>query len=165
MVRCFSVLVGPCALLLFSVPAFGQAGTGSGGDQKLIKMTEDLAAAFAGNDAATLDRVLTDDFVKTAASVNRAQPKSQFVGGLRSGRQKYLSYQLSNEKAQSYQASGVVTANADFNVVNGTNPPAENHEVITAIWIQQEGSWRCAAWISWKNLPANPPATAPATSN
>jgi hypothetical protein len=154
-------LAAAAALVLPSVAAFGQGAN----DQKLIKMTDDLAAAFASNDAATLDKVLTDDFVKTAASVNRAQPKTQFVGGLKSGRQKYLSYQLSGEKAQSYEASGVVTANADFNVINGSNPPAENHEVITAIWVQQQGSWRCAAWISWKNLPANPPAAAGAPSN
>jgi hypothetical protein len=149
------------ALTLSSFAAFGQGVN----DQKLIKMTDDLAAAFASNDAATLDKVLTDDFVKTAASVNRAQPKLQFVGGLRSGRQKYLSYQLSNEKAQAYEGSGVVTANADFSVVNGSNPPAENHEVITAIWVQQQATWRCAAWISWKNLPVAPPVPAPAPSN
>jgi ketosteroid isomerase-like protein len=148
------------ALLLSSFATFAQ----SANEQKLIKMTDDLAAAFASNDAATLDKVLTDDFVKTAASVNRAQPKAQFVGGLRSGRQKYLSYQLSNEKVQAYENSGVVTANADFNVINGSNPPAENHEVVTAIWVQQQGNWRCAAWISWKNLPAGPPP-APASSN
>jgi hypothetical protein len=164
MMRRLSVLAGGCALLFFSIPAFGQTGEAGGMDQKLIKMTDDLAVSFAGNDAAALDKVLTDDFVKTAASVNRAQPKAQFVGGLKSGRQKYLDYQLSNEKAQSYEASGVVTANADFHVVNGSNPPAENHEVVTAIWVLQQGTWRCAAWISWKNLPA-PPAAPPAPSN
>lgn len=152
----------PAALMLSSFAAFAQGGAN---EQKLVKMTDDLAAAFASNDAATLDKVLTDDFVKTAASVNRAQPKAQFVGGLKAGRQKYLSYQLSGEKAQAYEASGVVTANADFNVINGANPPAENHEVITAIWVQQQGTWRCAAWISWKNLPAGPPPPAAAPSN
>lgn len=149
------------ALVLSSIATFGQGAN----EQKLIKMTNDLAAAFAGNDAATLDKVLTDDFLKTAASVNRAQPKEQFLGGLRTGRQKYLSYHLSNEKVQAYEGSGVVTANADFNVINGASPPAENHEVVTAIWVQQQGTWRCAAWISWKNLPPNPPAAAPAPSN
>ena len=140
-------------LLLSSFAAFGQGAN----DQKLIKMSDDLAATFAANDAATLDKVLTDDFVKTAASVNRAQPKAQFVGGLKSGRQKYVDYKLSNEKVQSYEGSGVVTADADFHVINGSNPVAENHEVVTIIWVQQGGAWRCAAWISWKNLPANPP--------
>lgn len=145
------------ALLFLSFAAFGQGAANQMNDQKLIKMTDDLAAAFAANDAATLDKVLTDDFVKTAASVNRAQPKAQFVGGLKSGRQKYVDYKLSNEKVQAYEGSGVVTADAEFHVINGSNPVAENHEVVTAIWVQHGGAWRCAAWISWKNLPANPP--------
>jgi hypothetical protein len=138
------------ALLLSSFAAFGQGAN----DQKLIKMTDDLAASFAANDAATLDKVLTDDFVKTAASVNRAQPKAQFVGGLKAGRQKYVDYKLSNEKVQAYEGSGVVTADANFHVINGNNPVAENNEVVTVIWVQQGGTWKCAAWISWKNIPA-----------
>lgn len=152
----------PAALMALAFTALAQ---GSANEQKLIKMTDDLAAAFASNDAATLDKVLTDDFVKTAASVNRAQPKAQFVGGLKAGRQKYLSYQLSGEKAQAYETSGVVTANADFNVINGSNPAAENHEVVTAIWVQQQGAWRCAAWISWKNIPAGGPPAPASPSN
>ena len=152
----------PVAVVALACTTLAQ---GSANEQKLIKMTDDLAAAFAANDAATLDKVLTDDFVKTAASVNRAQPKAQFVGGLKAGRQKYLSYQLSGEKAQAYETSGLVTANADFNVINGTNPPAENHEVVTVIWVQQQGAWRCAAWISGKNIPAGGPAAPASPSN
>jgi|ERR1700722_10233296 hypothetical protein len=153
------LLVSVFALALVGVPSFGQ-GTGKVTDQMALKMMHDLTTSVINADIDTLNRVLTDDFTKTIATNGRIQPKADWVGGLKAGRQHYLAFDFTNEKAGVYDGSAIVSASVHFRVVNGTNPAADNYEVITTTWVQQGGMWKCASWVSYKDPAAlqNAPA-------
>ena len=152
------LLVSAFALLLISVPSFGQDASKLS-DQKAIKMTHDLSSSLVNADIDTLNRVLTDDFTKTAASAGRVQSKADWVGGLKAGKQHYISFEFTNEKVGVYDGSAIVSASVHFKVINGTNPAADNYEVVTTTWVQQGGMWRCASWVSYKD-PNGPVAPA-----
>ena len=79
-------LISAFAFLLVAVPSFGQQKMS---DQAFIKMTDDVTKALIANDVATLNRTLTDDVVKTAASAGRGQSKRS-MGGRHQGRQTAL---------------------------------------------------------------------------
>ena len=152
------LLVAACGLVLVSAPSFGQsAATNKDMELSLIKQTHDLTTSEINADMPTLDRIFTDDFTKTAASVARVAAKSEFLEGLKVGKQKYISFEFSNESAHVYDGSGIVTANIHFKVINGSNPVADNYEILTAVWVKQGGTWQCAAWITYRN--PNPPST------
>jgi hypothetical protein len=153
------LLVSIFALTLVAIPTFGQ-DAGKVNDQMALKMTHDLTTSVISADIDTLNRVLTDDFTKTAASNGRVQTKAEWVGGLKSGRQHYQLFEFSNEKVGVYDGSAIVTASVHFRVVNGTNPAADNYEVVTTTWVQQGGMWRCASWVSYKDPAVAQPAPA-----
>ena len=86
------------------------------------------------------------------------------MGGIRDGKQHcYKSFEFTNEKVGVYDGTAIVSAVMHFIVANGDRPPADNYEVLNAVWVQQGGTWKLAEWISWKdpNAPLRTPLQRP----
>jgi hypothetical protein len=114
------------------------------GDQQFIKMTEDLLAAEVREDAAAMDQVLTANYTHTHAA-GRIQSRAEFMADFVPGTHKYKAADISQMLVRSFGTSALVSGREHIHV---DGPNGDHYYTFTAFWVQDQGRWRVAAWVT-----------------
>lgn len=108
------------------------------------KMARELERALIAADTATLERVLTEDFLRTppgGADTN----KKQYIELIGSGRLKYIAFQNVEEKFRSYSDTVLINDVTDLGYRSGNGPERTMRLKLLWVWTRQNGQWRLAA--------------------
>ena len=107
------------------------------------KMARELERALLAADTAALEKLLTDDFVRTPPG-GRETNKSQYISQIGSGQLKYVSFQNVEEKFRSYHDTVLVNDVTDLHYRIGNGPEGVIRLKLLWVWVKQEGQWRVA---------------------
>src|SRR3954454_4219251 len=112
--------------------AFAQSGSA---DNDVRKAEEAWAAAVKASDAATLDKMLSDDLVYTH-STGSVDSKSDYLSKMKAGTQKYTDLQYSGMKVRTFNGTtGVV--NSQLRMIGATNgTPFDNTVYVIHVWVK-----------------------------
>lgn len=102
-----------------------------------------LRAALLKNDADALGKLLTDDFIRTPPTTPETT-KAEWLALIRSGEQKYLSFETKEAKYRAYGDTVVVNAVVRVSVRRGTADIDLNLRLLD-VWVKQDGRWLLAA--------------------
>ena len=138
-----------CVWMLVPGACFGQEAArpaiqDKGSDQQFIKMTEDLLAAEVREDTAAMDRVLTASYTHTHAA-GRIQSRAEFMADFAPGTHKYKGADIFEMLVRSYGTSALVSGREHIHV---DGPNGDHYYTFTAFWVQDQGKWRVAAWVT-----------------
>ncbi len=128
-------------LIIVMLPAaFGQ----------YITPPKDLAAAMEKHrkalltgDADALASILTDDFIRSPPGLPETT-KEQYVNGIRSRQQKYLSVEIKEEKYRVYGDTVLVNILQDVRTLR-SGQPVNGRTRALEVWVKQSGRWLLAA--------------------
>jgi ketosteroid isomerase-like protein len=127
-------------LLLLPASAVFAQSSGSADARKTI---DAFLAAVKNNDVAAAERFLADDLIYTH-STGVVETKSQYLAKLRSGDQKYSSFDLTNPVIRTYGNAAVL--NSQIRMQGATKGvPFDNNLFIMQVWAKQGGSWKLVA--------------------
>ena len=148
-IRLVLVVVFSCVLTLVPGLSFGQgAGAPSGAaklagalGQQLLKWNEEMLAAQVRGDIAALDQLLTDDYTRLHA-VGAVETKAEFLNGLKEPH--FLAIQTSDVTVRVYGSTAILVGHA---LVKRVGDP-DDHTTFMDVWVQQNGKWRVAAWVT-----------------
>lgn len=107
------------------------------------KMARELERALIAADTGTLEKILTDDFVRrppAGADTN----KREYLSLLSTGRLKYVAFQNIEEQFRSYPNTVLVEDVTDIRARGANGPERETRLKLTWIWVQLDGQWRLA---------------------
>ena len=107
------------------------------------KMARELERALIAADAAALDKMLTDDFVRTPPA-GRDTTKSEYISLVSSGQLKYIAFQNVEEKFRSYPNTVLVNDVTDLRYRGANGPEHGMRLKLIWVWVKQGGEWRCA---------------------
>lgn len=101
------------------------------------------AAAVKGGDLATLERMYTPGLIYAHAT-GKVEDKAQYIGRLKSGKQKYTDVIIESTKIVPYGDSAVSHSNVRT-IGTNDNGPFNDHVMMIHVWVKQGGEWRLAA--------------------
>lgn len=107
------------------------------------KMAGELERALIAADTGTLEKILTDDFLRRPPG-GRDTDKRAYLSLLSSGRLKYVSFKNIEEKFRSYPNTVLVDDVTDIRTRGGNGPERDTRLKLTWIWVQLDGQWRLA---------------------
>ena len=136
------------------VPA-GQSSDANS-DHEVLKLNADCNAAELRGDVQAISDCETSDFTHTHAS-GKVEPKAEYLKGIESGSHKFLTLDLSDVQVRSYGCAAIVNAHLHLRA-NNNGHLADVSDVLTTVWVKQQGKWREAAWIAHRVTaePASP---------
>jgi Domain of unknown function (DUF4440) len=110
------------------------------------ELEESRWTAMIGADIGRLDTLLSDRLSWTHAS-GHCEGKAAFLERIALGRVIYLSIERSDERRVHCNGAVVITGMAEMRVVvDGRECELRNR--YTNVWVDEDGSWRMAAWQS-----------------
>jgi ketosteroid isomerase-like protein len=132
-----------------AVQMFARADTPKSESREVLAAEHAGVKAFLDGEVATLDRVIADDYVEmiwepasgTVAAHWKTQTKQEWLDLVRSGREKYLSVELHNEKV--FLHGDVATVLAEYSqraTKDGKDYKETGSEIDT--WKRRDGSWQ-----------------------
>ena len=145
-----------CVLMLLPGASFGQEavrvaakdiGTKTAEkatDQQLMKMTQDLVAAEVREDQPAMEQVLTASYTHTHAA-GRLQSRVEFMADFKPGTHKYGGADIFDLLVRSYGTSALVSGGEHIHV---DGPNGDHYYKFTCFWVQDQGKWRVAAWVT-----------------
>jgi ketosteroid isomerase-like protein len=130
-------------ITLFSLIACCGAARGAGSEEEIRKAEKSWAAAVAAQDYKTLDRLLGDQLIY-AHSTGVVESKSEYLGKMKAGTQKYDSIEHESITIKPYGDTVVAHSNVRM---RGTSQgtPFDNRLMMMHVWVKQGGVWRLAA--------------------
>ena len=132
-----------CLWMFVPAACFGQgAAKYTGMEAQIVKMTEEVVAAEVREDAAAMGRFFTDNYTHTHA-VGRVETKAEFIAAFKPGTHKYVSADISEIRVRFFGASAIVSGQERIGV-----PDGDHYYLFSAFWIQEQGKWRMAAWVT-----------------
>jgi hypothetical protein len=169
--RSFSRCTAFCAFLLMRSLALGQGSTprpamNSVGAQKtslkeeIIRLTKEVNDAEVHSDSpeeeakriAVMDKLTTKDFTRTHAH-GYVQNKADELNALKT-RSRIGAVALSDLHVRIYGPCAIINGK---NRTNDLVHKEDSEYVFTAVWVQQQGKWLMATWVSTSPIPqANP---------
>jgi len=117
------------------------------------KMARELERALIAADTGTLERILTDDFLRRPPG-GPDTDKREYLSLLSSGRLKYVAFQNVEEKFRSYPNTVLVEDVTDIRARGANGPERETRLKLTWIWVQLDGQWRLAG-VQGSQAPAH----------
>lgn len=131
-------------LLSVAVPAICFAQTAAESPVDAVRKAESaLRVALLKNDAEALGKLLTDDFIRTPPTTPETT-KAQWLDLIRSGEQKYLTFEVKEAKYRAYGDTVIVNAVINVSVRRGTADIELNLRLLD-VWVKQNGRWLLAA--------------------
>ena len=127
-------------LTLFTVLRLAQAATT---EEDIRKAEKAWSAAVTATDFAALDRILGDQLIY-AHSTGAIESKSEYLGRLRSGAQKYDTIEHQSTTIRIYGDSAVAHSRARMAGKSNGNP-FDDRLMMMHFWVKQGGSWRLVA--------------------
>ena len=119
------------------------AGAPFGQDEELRQAEKNWAAAVVKGDQAALERILAPDLIY-AHSTGNIESKSEYLGKLKSGAQKYDAIDYQSTTVKTYGNAAVVHSKVRM---RGTNKdgPFDHQLMMLHLWVKQGNSWQLAA--------------------
>ncbi len=120
-----------------------QSTSGSADDQQLIGVEQQWAQAEKSGDAATVGRIEADNYVFTDPS-GKITGKQDDVNGLKSGKMKFQTFELSDLQPHVTGNTAVVTGRA---TVQGTDngKDVSGTYAFTDTFVKKDGQWQAVA--------------------
>jgi ketosteroid isomerase-like protein len=117
-------------------------GGKAGVEQALMQMERDWTEASLKKDAATLDKILADDWVGQGPT--GTQPKAQALAELKSGDSKLDSITLGDMKVRVFGDTAIVTGSDDEkSAYKGKD--TSGHWIWTDVFAKRQGHWQAVA--------------------
>lgn len=115
----------------------------AGAEEEIRAAEKDWAAAVVAQDFAEMEKIYHDDLVY-AHSTGIIETKAEYLGKLKSGKQKYTA--IDHEKTTVVPNGDSAVAHSIV-VMKGTNAsgPFDNKLMMMHVWFKQAGRWRLAA--------------------
>jgi uncharacterized protein (TIGR02246 family) len=141
------VLTAVCVVLCASVTLARATAASQTTDQtaekQIRELEEELRAAVVKGDAATFERVVTDDY--TTTNVNGlTRTKAQLIEDMRSGAAKTQSLTLDNIKVRVYGDAAVLTADRTAkSSLRGTDTSGRQRMI--RVLVKRQGRWQPVA--------------------
>ena len=143
-------------LLLFILPLFWSFATGFAAEpaDRILAVDEQRVQAMIRSDVQGLAKLLSDS-LSYGHSDGRVQSKQQLLSALASNRIQYLSYRYSERNVLMLGDARGLTGTAAIRV-SSQGAPLEFSIRFLAVYVQEDGAWRLAAYQSTQT-PASTP--------
>jgi ketosteroid isomerase-like protein len=144
-------LVVLCGLLVAgsTIKAEGAgASAASGVEKALIQMEKDWANAGITKDAATMERVIADDWVGVDYN-GKTLSKAEAIADLKSGASAAKSIELGQLKVRVYGNTAVVNG-SDTEKSTWKGKDSSGHYVWTDVFVERNGKWQAVSSTSVK---------------
>jgi ketosteroid isomerase-like protein len=122
----------------------GDTAKDKGIEEQIAKMTEEVVAAEVREDAAAMNRFFTENYTHTHAA-GKIQTKAEFIADFKPGTHKYKAADISEIRVRSFGTSALVSGHEHIAV---EGPNGDHHYSFVAFWVQDQGKWRIAAWVT-----------------
>jgi hypothetical protein len=93
-----------------------------------------------------LNVLLTDDYVHVHTN-GWVEPRADFLSDFDSGKRIYHSVDLRNVHVQSYDRAALIIGDAHV-ISTSSGENKDNINRFLAVWVQQQGAWRLAGWMT-----------------
>ncbi len=103
-----------------------------------------LEQALTHADMATLEKMVTDDFIRTPPG-GRDTNKKEWLGLVQSGRLQYVAFEDSEQRYRSYGDTVIVNAVSNIHARTSGGPERESKLKLIWVWVKQDGEWKLAA--------------------
>lgn len=107
------------------------------------KLARELERALIAADTGTLEKILTDDFLRRPPGGTDTN-KREYLSLLSTGRLKYVSFKNIEEKFRSYPNTVLLDDVTDIRARGANGPERDTRLKLTWIWIKLDGQWRLA---------------------
>jgi ketosteroid isomerase-like protein len=138
------------ALLLIALTstAFSQAPNGetsgySNAQQELIALSEQWNDALARKDAATLERILAEEYYISPPGETDKTVRSEWLKNAQE--MDWRDLRFHNFKVDIYGDTAIVTALLDFKVTTRRGIPISTNAQVIDVWVKRDGRWQVAA--------------------
>jgi uncharacterized protein (TIGR02246 family) len=112
-------------------------------EQALIKLEREWAEALVKADAATLERVMADDWSMTTWD-GKTQAKAQSIAEIKSGASKFEAASVDNIKVRVFGDAAVVTlTQTEKSQERGKD--SSGRYLYTDVWVKRDGKWQAVA--------------------
>jgi uncharacterized protein (TIGR02246 family) len=112
-------------------------------EQALIKLEREWAEALVKADAATLERVMADDWSMTTWD-GKTQTKAQSIAEIKSGVSKFEAASVDNIKVRVFGDAAVVTlTQTEKSQERGKD--SSGRYLYTDVWVKRDGKWQAVA--------------------
>jgi len=118
-------------------------GQAAGPEEEIRAAEKSWAAAVTSLDYAALERILGDQLIYAHAS-GAVENKSEYLGRLRAGAQKYDAVEHQSLTVRPYGDAAVVHANMRM-VGKSNGRPFDDRVMMLHLWVKRAGAWRLAA--------------------
>ena len=112
----------------------------------LLAADDSRYAALVACDLDALDALLTDDFTYTH-NAGFTDDKAAYLGRIRSGGVYYTDPQRVSANPRVHGDAGIITGHMRL-VANLPDQAVQLDNIFLAVWVREQGRWRCAAWSS-----------------
>jgi ketosteroid isomerase-like protein len=129
------------AVILLVPAASGAATGGSGGAEALIRVEERWIDALQRRDAAVVAEILADDFLDSTYK-GELRTKGEALAGLRSPSRADTDQRLSEMRARTWGAAGVVTG---INTVTARDGSFSVRVRFTDVFVRRGGVWKAVS--------------------
>jgi hypothetical protein len=149
-----AAMVLAAAGMFASAPAAAGAAesqANAGAEQAVLKADNARFAAMLKADAAALEKLLADELSYTHSNA-AVQDKKAFIDDIKTGKIKYLTIDVTDQKARVYGNMAIVTGAASVHVIQNGNDLTIKIRYTDA-HINRAGAWQMVAWQSTR-LPA-----------
>jgi ketosteroid isomerase-like protein len=110
-----------------------------------VKIVErEFREALLRSDIETLGKLLTEDFIRTPPTTP-ATTKTQWLELIRTGKQKYLAFDVKEAKYRAYGDTVIVNAVVSLRVRRGNEEATNLNLRLLQVWVKQDGRWLLAA--------------------
>jgi ketosteroid isomerase-like protein len=135
-------------IIRFTVPLLiagllAPAAVAAGPDEAIGNIEKQWAAAVVARDLVALERFLSDSLIY-AHSTGVVETKSEYLGKLRGGTQKYAAIDYESVTVKIHGDAAVAHARVRMRGTNAQGP-FDNRLMMLHLWVKEGGRWRLAA--------------------
>jgi hypothetical protein len=115
-----------------------QRDAGREPEAHILQLTQEVLDAELRGDHATMNRLFSDNYTHTQ-QIGVFQNKTEFMAEFAPGTQKYRVAEISQVQVRHFGASAIVNGRENIN---------DHHYLFLCVWVQEQGKWRMAAWVT-----------------
>ena len=108
------------------------------------KASAQLEQALTHADMSTLDKLVTDDFLRTPPG-GQDTNKKEWFGLIQSGRLQYVAFENSDERYRSYGDTVIVNLVSNIHTRPSGGPERQTKLKLIWVWVKLNGAWKLAA--------------------
>ena len=132
----------PMRTILLSLVLCLSMFAASPGEQDILNAEKAWAAAVVKQEFAKLDGMLAPDLIY-AHSTGIIDDKSQYLGKMKAGKQKYNGIEQSNPTIRMYGNSAIAHSTVRMHGTNAEGP-FDNKVMMIHVWVKQGSQWKLA---------------------